>query len=230
MQYILFLVHFMRVSHIVNKKFDYTEWLGPGYKESQKLPAKIGSIIVAPHICWMDTIVIGGVFRPAFCVKADGAKVPVLFGILLGMQAFYIDRTSGDLAVEQIKEKQKAIEEDPRHPPILVFPEGTQSNGKQLLPFKRGVFESLRAVIPIVPNFKGNETMGPTWECLGFIEQITLICSWGVYSCDIQELPPFKPNEFMYQKYADKGKSQAEIYAWVVQDVVSKVSGLPKAD
>ena len=100
MQYILFLVHFMRVTHIVNKKFDYTEWLGPGYKESQKLPAKIGSIIVAPHICWMDTIVIGGVFRPAFCVKADGAKVPVLFGILLGMQAFYIDRTSGDLAVE----------------------------------------------------------------------------------------------------------------------------------
>ena len=34
----------------------------------------------------------------------------------------------------------------------------------------------------------------------------------------------------MYQKYADKGKSQAEIYAWVVQDVVSKVSGLPKAN
>ena len=33
MQYILFVIHFMRVSHIVDKDFDYTEWLGPGYKE-----------------------------------------------------------------------------------------------------------------------------------------------------------------------------------------------------
>ena len=170
MQYILFFVHFMKVSHIVNKEFDYTEWLGPGYKESQKLPAKSGTIIVSPHSCWMDTIVIGGVFRPAFCVKAEGAKVPVLCGILLGMQAFFIDRTSGDVAVQQIIEKQTAIEEDTRNSPILVFPEGTQSNGKQLLPFKRGAFESLRAVIPIIPSFKGNEIMGATWECLGFIE------------------------------------------------------------
>ena len=81
-----------------------------------------------------------------------------------------------------------------------------------------------------MPNFKGNEMMGPTWECLGFIEQITLVCSWGVYSCDIQELPPFKPNDFMFEKFADKGNSKAEIFAWAVRDVVSKVSGLPKAD
>ena len=52
----------------------------------------------------MDTIVPGGVFRPAFCVKAEGENVPVLGGILLGMQAFFIDRTSGDLAVKKISE------------------------------------------------------------------------------------------------------------------------------
>ena len=166
----------------VRLDYDYSEWLGPGYKEKQELPAKAGTLIVAPHTCWMDTIVPGGIYRPAFCVKAEGEKVPVLYGILLGMQAFYIDRTSGDAAVKAITAKQEAIEKDPRHPPILVMPEGTQGNGKFMLPFKRGAFESLTAVTPIVLDFKGTKQMGPTWECLGFIEQIILICSHGYYS------------------------------------------------
>ena len=86
----------MLMQHVHLDEFDYSEWLGPDYKEKQELPNKVSTIIVAPHSCWMDTIVPGGVYMPAFCVKKEGEKVPVLYGILLGAQAFYIDRTSGD--------------------------------------------------------------------------------------------------------------------------------------
>ena len=79
--------------------FDYSHWLGPDYKEKQVLPGRTSTLVQAPHITYMDTIVIGGEFRPANCVKKEGEKVPVLYGILLGMQSFYIDRTSGDVAV-----------------------------------------------------------------------------------------------------------------------------------
>merc|ERR1711920_605542 len=107
------------------KDFDYTEWLGPGYKEKQELPKKVSTCLIAPHVCWMDTIIPGGIHQPAFCVKEEGKNVPILCGILLGMQAFFIDRTSGEVAVQQIIDKQRAIEKDPRNPPIMIMPEGT---------------------------------------------------------------------------------------------------------
>ena len=116
--------------------------------------------------------------------------MPILGGILLGMQAFYIDRTSGEVAVQQIIAKQEAIEKDPRHPPIMIFPEGTQSNGKYILPFKRGAFESLKAVVPIVLKFTSSVSCEQTWECLGIIELGCLIFSRGIYTVTVFTLPP----------------------------------------
>ena len=41
------------------------------------------------------------------------------------------------------------------------------------------------------------------------------------------ELPPFKPNKYLFETHKDKGKEEWEIYAWAVRDVMSKVSGKP---
>jgi 1-acyl-sn-glycerol-3-phosphate acyltransferase len=53
----------------------------------------------------------------------------------------------------------------------MMFPEGTQGNRDYMLPFKRGAFEALKAVHPLVLSYTcwpGN--FKNTWECLGFIE------------------------------------------------------------
>ena len=50
-------------------------------------------------------------------------------------------------------DKQEAVEKDPNNPSIMIFAEGTQGNGQYMLPFKRGAFESLRAVTPIVLKY-----------------------------------------------------------------------------
>lgn len=34
----------------------------------------------------------------------------------------------------------------------------------------------------------------------------------------------------MYEKYKDKGTERWEIYAWVIRDIIAKVSGKPKFD
>ena len=43
-------------------------------------------------------------------------------------------------------------------------------------------------------------------------------------------LPPLKPNDYLFEKYADKGKSKAEIFAWVARDVMAKVAKVKKFD
>ena len=38
--------------------FDYSEWLGEGYREKQVLPKKISTYIGAPHASWVDDTVM----------------------------------------------------------------------------------------------------------------------------------------------------------------------------
>ena len=111
----------------------------------------------------------------------------------------------------------------------MILPEGTQSNGKYLIPFKRGAFESLMTVIPIVTIYtKCTSYMRPSWECLGFLEQIFLVgTAPGYYTAELIKLPPFKPNDYLYEKFADKGKTKAAIFAWAAREVMAKAGNLP---
>ena len=42
------------------------------------------------------------------------------------------------------------------------------------------------------------------------------------WQVDIAVLPPFKPNDYLFEKHADKGKEKWEIFAWAVRDVMAK--------
>ena len=47
---------------------------------------------------------------------------------------------------------------------------------------------------------------------------------------NLQELPPFVPNQYLFETHKDKGESEWEIYAWAVRDIMSKASGKPKIE
>ena len=46
----------------------------------------------------------------------------------------------------------------------------------------------------------------------------------------LTNLPPLKPTEYLFEKYADKGNTKAEIFAWAARDIMSRVTGLPKIE
>ena len=64
--------------------------------------------------------------------------------------------------------------------------------------------------------------MSPVWETMPWVAHATLMYCFGTFHVDVYELPPFKPNEFLYAKQKDQGKEQWEIFAWAVRDVMSK--------
>ena len=70
----------------------------------------------------------------------------------------------------------------------------------------------------------------PQNDALGFWPTVILHLCHGPYHADVIELPVFAPNEFMFTKFADKGKSRGEIYGWVIRDIISKVSKKPKIE
>lgn len=71
--------------------------------------------------------------------------------------------------------------------------------------------------------------VSPTWEGMPFIAHAALMVMCGPYHCTVNVLPPFMPNDYLYEKHADKGKDKWEIYAWAVRDVMAKFGGIVKA-
>ena len=94
-------------------------------------------VYVGNHISYMDIPVVGGVLKGAFVAKKDVEKWP-FFGIMGKMgRTVYMSRDPAH-AIEAAKLLTDRLDEPS---PVIIFPEGTSSNGKQILPFKSTLFQ-----------------------------------------------------------------------------------------
>lgn len=77
--------------------------------------------------------------------------------------------------IQEIIDRQQLVMDDPRFPPILVYPEGSQSNGSALLSFKQGGFVSMLPVTPLVMKYSYPANgFNPSWDSMPFIAQAPL--------------------------------------------------------
>lgn len=102
---------------------------GTPYKERQVL-------YMSNHLSYLDIIVLGSLLKCSFVSKNDVAKWPV-FGFLAGLrQTAYIGRAKGDLKTAS-KAVSSFIE---RGEDLIIFPEGTSTDGQEVIPFKSSLF------------------------------------------------------------------------------------------
>lgn len=103
--------------------------------------------------------------------------------------------------LKRIKERQE-ISEQGLAPILHIFAEGCTTNGTKLIKFKRGAFDSLKAVKPIVLQYKtASWGMSPVTDMLGF--GVLVLCSLlsGYISVKHDQLPVFKPNDFFWENH-----------------------------
>jgi 1-acyl-sn-glycerol-3-phosphate acyltransferase len=104
-------------------------------------PKKIeGGIIVANHHSYLDIIAHASVFRIRFTPKVEIASWPVL-GWILGLnRPIWIDRKSKQSSHKTLAEYRETLEHGIN---LIVYPEGTSSDGTGILPFKSTPFEAV---------------------------------------------------------------------------------------
>lgn len=130
--------------------------------------------------------------------------LPILgtFGAEIGV--IEVDRDSSDSRAATIKAINQTVDEwRPGLRPLLLFPEGTTSNGDDLLPFKKGPFYPAKPVRPIVIYYTGNwhpANVNFKTSTNGEIEP-TSDSEWYeqflghmLHSLQIKVLPPYVPN------------------------------------
>ncbi len=114
-------------------------------------------LLVANHISWLDIHIINSIRPVIFVAKADVSKWPI-FGYLASMLGTIFlkrEKLSDIKRVIQLMKDKFANQEV-----VAIFPEGTSSDGKAVLPFKSNLFESAHQahvdVLPITIQYKEN--------------------------------------------------------------------------
>ncbi len=93
-------------------------------------------LFVANHASYLDITVLGALIRGSFIAKAEIADWP-FFGLLAKLQrTVFIERRSAHAAKQRDEIARRLDAGDD----LILFPEGTSSDGNRILPFKSALF------------------------------------------------------------------------------------------
>ena len=92
-----------------------------------------GYVIIANHVSYVDGIVLGSIFPILFVSKREVKNWPIVgqWNVLCG--TIFVNRQRKSLVGLLIRELTRKLKQEAN---ILLFPEGTSTNGEKMLPFQ----------------------------------------------------------------------------------------------
>ena len=139
------------------------------FKTEVSGPVPASGLIVSNHLSYLDILVLSSVTPAVFVSKADVRRWPV-FGWLAALGGtVFIERERRTHVGVVNREIESALADGV---PVVVFPEGTSSDGQTILPFRSPLLE---------PVAGGAHAIATSWihYTLGDGDAGQEICYWG---------------------------------------------------
>lgn len=107
------------------------------------------ALLIANHVSWLDIFVLSRQRATIFVAKSEIRQWPVLGWLVAGVGTVFIERGNRK-AVPKVSQQMRSRFE--RGQLVGLFPEGTTSEGLDVLPFHAGLFEAaLEADVAVQP-------------------------------------------------------------------------------
>jgi lyso-ornithine lipid O-acyltransferase len=160
-------------------------------------PLRKDVFFVANHLSWHDIPILAGITGTAF-VAQDGVRDWPIIGWLAKInRTIFVSRTDKHNVSSQVAELREAIAENWS---VTLFPEGTTSDGRGLLPFKQSLFATLAPppkammIQPVLLDF-GKVASEIAWigEETGWESAWRAFTRPGSYDVGVHYLEPFNP-------------------------------------
>ncbi len=115
-----------------------------------QLPLSEGPmVVVANHLSYLDPILLARLLPATPIAKQEVGDWPVLGAAVAALGALFVDRTSVESRTRALR---GAFQSLCAGASVINFPEGSTTDGRDLLPFHRGIFGiAIKAGVPIVP-------------------------------------------------------------------------------
>jgi 1-acyl-sn-glycerol-3-phosphate acyltransferase len=130
--------------------------------------------VISNHLSYLDIVVFATLHPCVFVSKEEVRKWPVVGWMTTMSGTVYVARGHGGSAMRARKEMQAAVDAGL---PVMFFPEGTTSNGSQLLKFHSGLLSQVIAggapVTAAYLSYSFVEDNGPD------VSVANDVCYWG---------------------------------------------------
>lgn len=184
---------------------------------------KEAPIVVSNHVHLWEVLYLFSVFAPSAVSRKENAAIPGFGQVLRLTRGILVDRmspTSRADTLAAIKERGQLATEDERWPQILIFPEGTTTNGKVVCTFKVGAFAAGLPVQPVAVKYPWR-FYDPCWSIDGpgmLGAMIRMYCQFHNFM-EVTYLPVYHPSE--------EEKKNPKLFARNVRDLIAAELGLP---
>lgn len=165
---------FAGTGHSLPAKCRWMQWMSRRFLALLKCEVCVSGVvpsdglIVSNHLGYLDILVIGSVCPAVFVAKSDVREWPV-FGLLAALSGtIFVQRRAGTTVRDQLDTITGPLQQGF---PVVLFPEGTSSDGTDVLPFRSSLLESAfltsRAITPAAISYEAEGDVGRE------------VCYWG---------------------------------------------------
>lgn len=163
-------------------------------------------LMVANHISWLDVVAIAAAQPAVFVCKSEIADWPGIGWLLRRVGTVFIRRGSFRDVWRvnlQLRARLAAVQD------VAVFPEGTTTQGCQVLPFRPALFQpAVERGLPVYPvaiAYSGNEAayVGET----SFLQSLLAVLRARRLEVHLEFLPPLRTCGLKRRQAADQSRS-----------------------
>ncbi len=184
-----------------------------------------GVLVVSNHVSWLDISVIGSRMPVVFLAKGEIASWPILGFIIKTAGTLFIDRGRGASDA-----KARLSESLTNNQAVLIFPEGTTTDGRSVNRFHprlmQSAIDSNARVQPVALHYSGKD--GNLFPEVSYTRNMTFLKSlWqtvclGKIRAHVRVFELLTPDESRDQLARD---AEAQVRAWVEDRQVSAGQG-----
>ncbi|XP_057988823.1 lysophospholipid acyltransferase LPEAT1-like isoform X2 [Hevea brasiliensis] len=178
-----------------DKSFSQNE----GKNQSGK-PERPGAII-SNHVSYLDILCHMSSCFPSFVAKWPNFLLLVSSGV--------------------VTERVREANQNTSAPMMMLFPEGTTTNGDFLLPFKTGAFLAGTPVLPVILRYP-YQRFSPAWDSISGVRHVIFLLCQFINYIEVKRLPVYYPSQ--------EEKDNPKLYAYNVRWLMAREGDLVMSD
>lgn len=185
-------------------------------------PLRRDVFFIANHTSWIDILVLAGVSGTAFVAKQELSELPVIGWLCRLNRTVFVKRENRMGVAEQVAALREALADNWS---VTVFPEGTTTDNRSLLPFKTSLLSMLEPpppgvmVQPVMLDYgTAGEDIGWIGDESGLNNARRVLGRRGSFPVRIRFLEPFSPEEHRGRKVIG-AKARGMIEAAMIEAV-----------
>ncbi|KAL8250634.1 hypothetical protein R6Q59_034327 [Mikania micrantha] len=181
--------------------------------------------IISNHVSHLDILYHMSSSFPSFVAKRSVGKLPLVGLISKCLGCIYVQRESKSSDFKGVSgvvnDRINESLQDKSAPMVMLFPEGTTTNGDYILPFKTGAFLSKAPVLPVILKYPYRR-FSPAWDTISGRRHVILLLCQFVNNITVMRLPLYYPSQ--------EEKENPKLYAENVRRLMAREGDLKMSD